>query len=93
MEGNATTTANETVVEAERVSDWFSLCNMTGLRAAGLTAVAFFVDVSGSLDLAHVQTAHDQFKATLAREGLELLDAVYNGDENWILPHITDYAE
>ena len=65
---------------------------MIGLRASGLTAVAFFVDISGSLTLSQVKNSHDEFKLALERAGLELLDAVYNEDENWIVPHITDYA-
>jgi len=76
----------------ELADDWFVICGLEGLRATGVTAVGLFVDNSGSMTEAHVQASIDKFLASLAPAGLVLKDAIYNGHENWILPHNMDYV-
>ena len=75
----------------DETSDWFDACNLHELRARGVTAVALFVDISGSVVLDDISASHNQFMEKLSESGLELKNATYNGDENWILPHIRDY--
>lgn len=72
--------------------NWFQICNLEGLRQSGVTAVALFVDNSGSLSGTQIQASIDFFMERVEANNMELLDAIYNGDENWIQPHIVDYA-
>jgi len=73
-------------------SDWLSDCNLVGLRETGVTAVSLFLDISGSLTFAQVEASYHQFLAALEEEGLDLKQTEFNQDENWILPHIRDFA-
>ncbi|CAB9514875.1 Similarities with uniprot P08640 Saccharomyces cerevisiae YIR019c STA1 [Seminavis robusta] len=72
-------------------NNWFHKCNMDHLGALGVTAVALFVDISGSLRLEDVQASHDLFWNTLEASGMTLIKAVYNEEENWVWPFIADY--
>lgn len=67
-------------------SNWFNLCNLAGSRARGLTNVVLFVDNSGSMTTGSVQNAHDDFQAAVIANGMQVVDAVYNNQENYILP-------
>jgi hypothetical protein len=78
--------------DESQTSDWFQLCGLEGLRQSGISAVALFVDTSGSLSGGQVQASYNLFLGKLAANNLQLLDAVQNEDENWVLPHIIDYA-
>ena len=74
-----------------QTSDWFDVCDLDGLRQSGITAVAIFLDTSGSLSGGQLQASYDEFVAKLAANNLDLLHAIHNEHENWVLPHIMDY--
>lgn len=67
-------------------SDWFNLCNLSSSRARGLTNVVLFGDNSGSLRTSNVQNAHDEFQAAVVANGMQVVDAQYNDDEDYIEP-------
>jgi len=73
-------------------SDWFDLCKLASLRASGVTAVALFVDNSGSLTKLQVQASINIFADMLEKNGLELRDSIVNQNENYIAPFKTDFA-
>ena len=78
--------------DASATSDWFEICELNGLRASGVTAVSLFIDISGSMNLTHVNASYLEFLDALDDEGLELKMATFNMDENWIRPHLKNFT-
>jgi hypothetical protein len=72
-------------------SDWFDICNLGGLKAQGVTNVAFFIDESGSMNRFTVQASLDLLSSNMANEGLTLVSGTYNARENWIEPFLRDF--
>lgn len=81
--------------DATNPSDWWDICGLEALRRTGLRRVLLFVDESGSMDRFDVQTSLDLFVAAVESAGMEVVDAVYNGDEDYIHPcyqtHLVDF--
>jgi hypothetical protein len=84
---------------AGEATDWYDVCNLDNNLSFG-GKIALFIDQSGSMDLGTVQASYDLFltrlndrvqngrpdPVTVANGRLIL---VFNGNERWILPHIS----
>jgi len=75
-----------------KISDWFELCNLDDLRSEGVGRVAFFIDESGSMDRNTVSASFDNFEERLIAENLEVVAGIYNEDEDWIDPFVTNFG-
>lgn len=75
-----------------QLSDWFEICDLAGLREEGVSRVAFFIDESGSMDRTFVQASFDLFTEKIENEGIEIVGAIYNEDEDWIQPFLTNFG-
>lgn len=65
-------------------SDWFSICGLESQKQNGITNVVLFVDNSGSMTTATVQTAFDLFQDQTARNGFRIVSEVTNNNEDYI---------
>jgi len=77
---------------SNQLSDWFDICDLAGLREEGVSRVAFFIDESGSMDRTFVQASFDLFAEKIDNEGIEVVGAIYNNDEDWIEPFLTNFG-
>lgn len=73
-------------------SDWFDICDLAGLREEGISRVAFFIDESGSLTRDAVEESLDLFQEKLDLEGIEVVAAIYNDEEDWVQPFLTNFG-
>ena len=78
--------------DSDVVSDWFEICDLAGLREEGVSRVAFFIDESGSMDRSVVQASFDLFAEKMENAGIETVGAIYNSDEDWIEPFLTNFG-
>ena len=78
--------------DSEVVSDWFEICDLAGLREEGMSRVAFFIDESGSMDRSVVQASFDLFAEKMENAGIETVGAIYNMNEDWIEPFLTNFG-
>lgn len=74
---------------ATLASDYYSICGIEQQRRKGLTNVALFVDISGSMDETTVATSLDLFDRMLQNANLRNVSGVYNDIEDWITPCLT----
>lgn len=72
--------------------DWFDLCNLEGLKAEGVGRVAFFIDESGSMTRDMVGASLELFQEKLESENVETVAAIYNDEEDWIQPFLTNFG-
>ena len=82
-------TFSETTRDAADVTDpadWYDICNLEAGKAQGITNVVLFVDNSGSLVTADVQTAFDLFAERVAENGFNIVAGVENSLEDYIQP-------
>ncbi|WP_417283748.1 phage tail protein [Comamonas sp.] len=64
-------------------SDWYDLCNLD--RLPNNSAIALFIDNSGSMFTSHVQASYDYFLQRLAARGISVV-TVANELEDYITP-------
>lgn len=64
-------------------SDWYSLCNLQVIPSG--SAIALFIDNSGSMFTSHVQASYDLFMQKLSDRGINVV-TVTNEAEDYITP-------
>eukprot|EP00970_Alexandrium_tamarense_P015150 scaffold4733_cov170-Alexandrium_tamarense.AAC.64 len=69
--------------------DWFTLCGLNKLGSANIEYVGLFVDGSFSLGKPKVKNSYNKFIEDAQVAGLTLCE-VYNDNERWVEPFISD---
>ena len=85
------TTVNRDGGNVDLASDWFTLCDIGRFSASTIGFIGLFVDTSGSMRLSTVQASYDAFLADVADANLEIAQ-VFNGQERFVTPFLTDLA-
>jgi len=68
-------------------SDWYAIANLDQIPDG--SSIALFIDNSGSMTTATVQSSYEKFVAKLNERGITIT-TVTNTDEDWITPFLVD---
>ena len=67
-------------------SDWYEICDLDSLPDG--SALALFIDTSGSMTLSNVQDSYNLFISKITARNMSIIE-VFNGNENWVVPFNT----